>query len=367
MQTPDVALHNLQLRAGNLDNERLSKERASDWIQLLWGTRHEIMFPGLDSGGNAAGWLLERLLRHSESVLVPIYGNGGEALADICEKLGADVVTVERERGNVFQQDALIAELRRRKPSMLIVAHGEIATSQLQPLDELGRACRELDILFMVDVAATSGIVPINADDWHADAIATGPTTYLTGSAILQAIAYNDSIKARLRGDFEPSQGDREHPILPFDFRRILDAVAYRVGRPIGEEEDLVESFERRKRNDEALRAGLRALGLTLHGKQESRLPSAQCIEIPEGLDADSLRQRLQGEFDIPCHAWRTSTSKPALLAIEIEAARIQNLEAAVGWLEKIGKAFEEEGYDSRADEAAAAAIQVYGQQADST
>lgn len=35
-----------------------------------------------------------------------------------------------------------------------------------QPLAEIGAACRELDILFVVDAVATLGGAPVKADEW---------------------------------------------------------------------------------------------------------------------------------------------------------------------------------------------------------
>lgn len=180
---------------------------ASEPFRLLWSTGLDIVYPKLGADENAAQWLLRKLLRHSESVLIPIYGEAGELLVDICEKLGSDVITAEQARGAVFEQEELMAELRRRRPSVLIMAHGDLTTGQLQPLDKLGRTCRELDILFLVDVSATTGEVPILADEWHIDALLTGlgKNTAFPGSML--PIAFNDQIKARIRSG-KPERGD---------------------------------------------------------------------------------------------------------------------------------------------------------------
>jgi (S)-ureidoglycine---glyoxylate transaminase len=81
--------------------------------------------------------------------------------------------------------------------------------------------------------------------------------------------------------------------------------------------EGLEERFDRHKYHEKALVAGLEAMGLTLFGDAEHKLPCVTCIEIPNGVDGESVRKMLLDAFSIeiassfgPLHGkiWRIGT-----------------------------------------------------------
>jgi len=81
--------------------------------------------------------------------------------------------------------DAITAKTR-----MVVVNHGSNAFGTVQPIGEMGRICREREIVFLVDAAQTAGIVPINMKDDGIDLLAVaghkglyGPTG--TGALII--------------------------------------------------------------------------------------------------------------------------------------------------------------------------------------
>ncbi|MDQ6419143.1 aminotransferase class V-fold PLP-dependent enzyme [Paenibacillus sp. LHD-117] len=337
----------------------MTEEETSDALRRLWRTEHAVVYPDLDPGIDAVQWVLERLLRHSESVFVPIYGEAGEKLAEICERLGSDVITAEQERGAVFEQEDLIAELRRRKPSMLIVAHGDPSTGQLQPLDELGRVCRELDILFLVDVSATAGDVPIRADAWHIDAILTGHGHRLHLPLDLQPIAYNEQIEVRLRGrrlDVESGSGKLRQRPNGFPAKEANGI----HGSSVAADVEIANRIEGRSRHAEALLSGLVALGLRLFGSSASRLPTMVCVVVPEGIDGESVRSRLSAEHGIEIGG------KPPSLGTDIWRLEvldgIANREAVARMLQSFEAALAAEGFLCAFGSGALAASRYYEQ-----
>lgn len=59
--------------------------------------------------------------------------------------------------GTVFDPSDIIQEMKQVKPRIVAMVHGETSTGRLQPLEQIGEACRELDALFIVDAVATIG------------------------------------------------------------------------------------------------------------------------------------------------------------------------------------------------------------------
>jgi (S)-ureidoglycine-glyoxylate aminotransferase len=92
---------------------------------------------------------------------------------------------------------------------------------------------------------------------------------------------------------------------------------ALREGLRIILEEGLENRFARHKLNEQALVAGIKAMGLNLFGDEKHKLPVVTCIEVPNGMDADEVRSMLLEDFEIeiassfgPLHGkiWRIGT-----------------------------------------------------------
>ncbi|MHA6484298.1 aminotransferase class V-fold PLP-dependent enzyme [Paenibacillus sp. strain BS8-2] len=337
MQTPDVAGLSKQLRTTR-----------TQWQRLIWGTDHDVLYPKLPAGGDAVQWLLKRMLRHSESVLVPIFGPDGERHADLCEKIGADVMTLEQKFGEVFDQETIIAELRQRKPSVLLIAHGDSRIGQLQPLYKLGRVCLELDILFLVDVSATSGIVPIHADEWYVDAILTGTASEQSGKE--QPLAINEQVAARICGTIE-SRIDAEDLVLMVDTLKLPGFICNRLGRTSLKDQELNEIYAIRKGNVVSIEAALNEIGIRLYGQQSSRLPSVICIEIPAGVEAQKLQERCRTEYGMTCHSYRPSAQSIPLLVFELQDGLRRSRDDVLEWLVALESALANEGYEVNKEE----------------
>ena len=91
-----------------------------------------------------------------DKVLVPIFGRFGHLLMEICQRCGADVVTLETDWGTVFEPDQITDAIRINAPNLVAMVHGDTSTTMAQPLDEIGPFCREAGALLYVDATATS-------------------------------------------------------------------------------------------------------------------------------------------------------------------------------------------------------------------
>jgi alanine-glyoxylate transaminase/serine-glyoxylate transaminase/serine-pyruvate transaminase len=74
---------------------------------------------------------------------------------------------------------------------------------------------------------------------------------------------------------------------------------ALREALRLVEEEGLEPRFERHRRNHEALKAGLQAIGIPLASQEGHQLPMLNCARVPAGVDEAALRQALLQQFGI--------------------------------------------------------------------
>jgi (S)-ureidoglycine---glyoxylate transaminase len=297
-----------------------------EMIRELFQTENHWAFPidGTSRAGLEA--VLGSMIEPGDKILIPIYGRFGHLLTEIAERYGAEIYNIETEWGTVFNPQEVISEMDRVKPKIVAMVHGETSTGCMQPLKEVGEACRERDIFFVVDAVATIGGVDVKVDDWKIDAAIGGTQKCLSVPSGLAPITFNSRVEALLlerkkieQGLIEPGAKSIEHTRTIrsnyFDLSQLMDywgparlnhhteatsmLYALREGLRIVLEEGLESRFERHNLNEAALVNGIQAMGLTLYGDPSCKMPVVTCIGIPEGIDGESVRSMLLNDFEI--------------------------------------------------------------------
>src|ERR1043165_5077486 len=103
------------------------------WTLLIDGTAR--------SGIEAA---LASLIEPGDKVLVPVFGRFGNLKVEIARRAGAQVETIECEWGTVFTDRELEEAVKKHRPRLVAISHGDTSTTMAQPLEALGAACRKL-------------------------------------------------------------------------------------------------------------------------------------------------------------------------------------------------------------------------------
>ncbi|CAM3153541.1 alanine--glyoxylate aminotransferase family protein [Paenibacillus lupini] len=301
-----------------------------EMLRALFQTSNQWAFPIDGTSRSGIEAVLTSLIEPGDKVLIPIYGRFGNLLYEIAERCGAEVTSIEKEWGTVFTPEEVISAIHREKPALVLMVHGETSTGRIQPLAEIGKACRELGILFVVDAVATIGGVPVRTDEWCIDAVIGGTQKCLSVPSGMAPITYNDiaakkinarkTIERGLRTLLDSNTDDiiNRPPVIRsnyFDLSQLQDywssarlnhhtemtsmLYALREGLRLVLDEGLDERFTRHRLHESALVAGLEAMGLTLYGDPSCKLPVVTCINIPDGIDGESVRNMLLNSFGI--------------------------------------------------------------------
>ncbi|WP_340029224.1 alanine--glyoxylate aminotransferase family protein [Paenibacillus sp. FSL H7-0940] len=294
-------------------------------LRELYMTDNEWCYPVDGTSRSGIEAVLVSLIQPGDKVLVPIYGRFGHLLVEISERCGAEVVFFETEWGTVFDPEEVIKAIHTHKPSLVAMVHGETSTGQMQPLAEIGKACRDLDILLVVDAVATIGGTPVETDAWHLDAVMGGTQKCLSVPSGMAPLTYNSRVEQKLmsrktveRGLRDATSARAEGRTIAsnyFDLSQLQDywsserlnhhteatSMLYGLheGLRILLQEGLEARFQRHLMNERALVAGIQGMGLQLYGDMSSKLPVVTCITIPEGIDGESVRSMLLNDFSI--------------------------------------------------------------------
>lgn len=314
-------------------------------IQQVFQTKNQWAYPVDGTSRSGLEAVLASVIEPGDKVLIPIYGRFGHLLTEIAERYGADIHLLHCEWGEVFDPEIIIAEMKKVNPKIVALVHGETSTGCMQPLKEVGKACREQDILFIVDAVATIGGADVQTDNWCIDAVIGGNQKCLSVPSGNAPITYNDRVEKVLnarkkveRGiatDSELTEKKVHAPIRSnyLDLAQLQDywsprrlnhhteatsmLYALHEGLRIVLEEGMENRFARHQYHEQALIEGIKGMGLELFGDKRWKLPTVTCIKVPEGIDAESVRSMMLQQFGVeiassfgPLHGkiWRIGT-----------------------------------------------------------
>lgn len=314
-------------------------------LQRTFKTNNEWAFPIDGTSRSGLEAVLASVIEPGDKVLIPIYGRFGHLLTEIAERYGAEIHLLQTDWGTVFDPEEVITEMKKVNPKIVAMVHGETSTGCMQPLEEIGRACREADVLFIVDAVATIGGADVQTDNWYIDAAIGGNQKCLSVPSGNAPITYNDRIEKILKQRKKVERGIATEQELAegrsfsairsnyFDLSQLQDywgprrlnhhteatsmLYALHEGLRIVLEEGLEQRFKRHKLHEKALIAGIEGMGLELFGDARSKLPTVTCIKIPDGIEAESVRSMMLNDFGVeiassfgPLHGkiWRIGT-----------------------------------------------------------
>jgi (S)-ureidoglycine-glyoxylate aminotransferase len=297
-------------------------DEVKEMIKIPFGTKNEQAFAidGTSRSGLEAA--LIGLIEPGDKVLIPAYGRFAYLLGEICERAKAQVTYLEKDWDSVFEQDAIIAEIKRVNPKIVALVHGETANGQMQPLEKIGKFCQDNDVFFVVDTVATYGGAPVKVDEWGIDVAIAGTQKCVSVPSGLSLITYNDRVEKVLTARYQKELGlskdfrnDRHISSNYLDLSQLqrywnkerinhhteATSMIYALheGLRMMIQEGIENGYERHSQNDRAIQAGIEAMGLAIFGDRTTKMPTVTPILIPEGVDGDAVRNTLLNDFGV--------------------------------------------------------------------
>ncbi len=283
----------------NIMNETMSLIRQSFLTKNKWA------FPidGTSRAGLEA--VISNIVKPGDEVLVPVIGRFGYLFTELVTRAGGIVHNIHKPIGEVFDQAEIIEALDEYKPKVLAIVHGETSTGRLQPIDQLGRACKERGIFSVVDAVATYQGMVIPVDEWELDAVVGGAQKCLSIPSGITPITFNErfseEINKRKRvelGIRSNESTEKEHFISSnyLDLTQLQDywspkrlnhhtesttsVYALYTGLKLALSEGIEARAKRHSYHQEALKTALKALGLEIYGDESNEMKMVICVKI---------------------------------------------------------------------------------------
>src|SRR5439155_10677300 len=188
-------------------------------------------------------------------------------------------------------------------------AIAETSTGLLQPLEELERITHAHGALFVIDAVCGLGGVPMKVDAMKIDACYAGSQKSLGALPGLAPVTLNERAVEVIKNRKKPVQsyyldlqkrnrywnGDHTYhhtacSNLVYGMREALRLIL---------EEGLETRWARHQLHGEALRAGIRGLGLEMLTKPDYELPVLTAVSLHQGIDELAIRKALLDEYSI--------------------------------------------------------------------
>jgi (S)-ureidoglycine-glyoxylate aminotransferase len=269
--------------------------------------------------------ILVSLIVPGDRVLVPVFGRFGHLLCEIARRSGGEVHAIEAGWGEVFPAERIEEALRRVRPALVAIVHGDTSTTMAQPLAEIGALCRRYDALLYVDATATLGGMEVATDAWQIDAISAGLQKCLSGPPGSAPISIGERAEAVVQRRRHVEEGIRPAGFVPgngpriqsnyFDLGMLMDywsesrlnhhteatsmLYAAREAARILLAEGLEAAWARHALASRAVVAGIAAMGLELFGDARHKMANVTGVVIPDGVDGERVRGALLDDFGI--------------------------------------------------------------------
>jgi len=279
-------------------------------MRRVFQTQNRITFPISASGSGGIEAAVQNTLEEGESRIVCVNCAFSERMAVIADRISDKVIRVEVPYGQTVDPQDVLRAGRGKKIKFVGLTHGETSSTVVQRLQDYRKVADELDALLVVDAVATLGGIPMDVDRDRIDVCFSGTQKALSAPPGMSPITVNARV--------EKCMSERKKPVQSWYFD-LAPIMAYwgkertyhhttpisliyglREALRLALEEGLEERWERHLHNQQALIAGLDAMGLSLFVTNPAdRLVTVTGVNVPADVDDRKVRQQLLDEFNI--------------------------------------------------------------------
>jgi alanine-glyoxylate transaminase / serine-glyoxylate transaminase / serine-pyruvate transaminase len=279
-------------------------------LRRVFQTQNRITYPISASGSGGIEAAVLNPLEEGDECIVCSNGMFSERMAIIAERSPAKVIRVTAPLGRAVDPEDVRRAGKGRTIKFVGLAHGETSTGVVQPLEPYRRVADELGALLVVDTVATLAGIPLDVDRERLDICFSGSQKALSAPPGMAPLTVHARVEDVIRARKKPVQS------WYFDLTPAMDywgkERTYHHTPPISLiyglrealrlvlEEGLEARWERHLHNQQALVAGIEAMGLDpFVANPAERLITVTAVKIPAGVEDKKVRSQLLDEFNI--------------------------------------------------------------------
>ena len=169
---------------------------------LIGAQPHQIAFAS--SATNAFARALSSVpFRPGDSVLIASedYISNQLALLSMCRRLGIRLLRAPMTADGGVDLDAFREMAKRHQPRLVSLTHVPTNSGLVQPAEEVGRICREIDAVYLLDACQSAGQLPLDVRGLRCDFLSATFRKFLRGPRGAGFLFASDRV---LQEDFTP-------------------------------------------------------------------------------------------------------------------------------------------------------------------
>lgn len=296
---------------GHMDPEFFGiLEETAQLLRWVFQTKNEMTLCVSGSGFSGAEAVLCNLLEEGDTLIAGSLGFFSGQIVEISQRAGARVINLETELGKPLAPEVLEQAFRDHPEARIFAtAIAETSTGLWQPLEELERITHAHGALFVVDAVCGLGGVPMNIDEMRIDACYAGSQKSLGALPGLAPVTLNERAVQVIQHRKRLVQSyyldllklnrywNGDHAYHHTACSNLVYAM--REALRITLEEGLETRWARHQLHGEALRAGIKAMGLDILTQPGYELPVLTAVSLREGIDEMAIRKGLLEEYNI--------------------------------------------------------------------
>ena len=260
-------------------------------------------------GSAAMEMAVANLVVPGSKVLSVCNGFFSNRLAEMAERVEANVVRLVVEEGQSADPEVVAEYIAQHQPQVLTIVQGETSSTVCNnDLAAIAAAAKAHNCLVIVDAVCTLSTMPFDMDEWGIDAVITGGQKGLSCIPGVSLIGFSSKAWQHI----ESRSDQLRHWCLD---AKLADQFwykkAYHYTAPVSGilaihealrlvcTETLKARFDRHLRSSQALQAGIEAMGLALHVKPAARLNSVVGIKLPDGVEGKQLLSTMSKRYKV--------------------------------------------------------------------
>jgi len=281
-------------------------------LQFAFRTENTLTLPISAPGSAGMEACFVNLVSPGDTVIVCQNGVFGGRMRENVERCGATAIMVQDAWGDPVCPDKVAAAFAANpEANLLAFVHAETSTGAASDAAALCALATANDALSIVDTVTSLGGIPVNVDEWGADAVYSGTQKCLSCIPGISPVTFSPRAVERIQKRSRPVQSWFLDMQLIMGYWGGSSKRAYHHTAPVNnlyalheallmlQEEGLEDSWARHHRNHLALSAGLEAMGLAMAVAADYRLPQLNSVRIPPGVDDAAVRGALLADFDL--------------------------------------------------------------------
>ena len=305
---PEVSSRMAEGMIGHRSNDfNKLMENIQPGLKAILGTKNPVAILS-SSGTSALETAMVNLVRPDESIVIIVSGSFGDRFRNIAKTYPFEVHVYDVEWGQAADPERFKEFLDTKENVKAVFSQScETSTAVIHPLNELGEAVKSYssETLFIVDGVSIVGGMTFDMEQDNIDCLVTGSQKALMLPPGLAFVAMNDTARQKA--------SDNDLPRFYLDINRYFKALeehstpftpAVSLIQGLEKvletyrEEGIENVFERHRNMRDMLRAGLRALDLTMLVADEHASPTVTAFQSSED-ELKVIKNKLKSEHQI--------------------------------------------------------------------